>query len=91
MKQSKTWLKFAWLESVSGTCYVELDKLPKLNNTKSNTPRKRLIVESAFFRFIRIKSQNACLMIYFSTNQMQIESNENVLAEYHKNKNSLTL
>ena len=51
MKQSTTPLKFAWLASASGTCHVELDKLPKLNTTKSTRSPKRLAVEFVFFRF----------------------------------------
>ena len=69
-------LKFAWLASVSGACHVELDKLPKLNNTKSKRSPKRLLVELVFLSFIQIESQKACLVIHFSTNQMQIKSNE---------------
>ena len=37
-----------WLESVSGTRYVELDKLPESNSAKSKRSPKRLLVE---FRF----------------------------------------
>ena len=37
---------------------------------------ERFLIGFVFFRFIRIKCQNACLMIQFSTNQMHIKSNE---------------
>ena len=40
LKQSTTRLKFAWIASVSGTCHVELDKLPKLKTrTMCNAER----------------------------------------------------
>ena len=76
MKQTTTRLKFAWVAPVSGTCHVELDELPKLSNTNSKRSPRRLLVEFVFFPFIRIKYQNACLVIHFLTNQMQIKSNE---------------
>ena len=40
---------FALLASVSGTCHVELDQLPNLNNTKSKSSPKRLLSGSFFF------------------------------------------
>ena len=89
MKQSTTRLNFAWLASVSGTSHVELDKTPQIEYriTKSRRSPKILVAEFVFFfRFIRIKCQNACLVIHFSINQMQIESHQKKLTEYHKKK-----
>ena len=34
VEQSTARLAFAWLAPISGACHVELDKPPKLNNTK---------------------------------------------------------
>ena len=53
---------------------------PKLIITKSKRRKKkspeRLRDEFVLSRFIQIKSQNACLVIHFLTNQTQIKSNE---------------
>ena len=58
---------------------MELDELPKKNSTMSKKKKspERLLTEIVFFvLFYLIKCQNACLVIHFSTNQMQIKSDE---------------
>ena len=59
VKQSTTRLKLAWLASVSGTCHVELDKLPDSSITKNKRRPQIRLIESVFFVLIRIKHQNA--------------------------------
>ena len=76
MKQSTTRPKFAWVVSVSGTCHVELDKLPKLNNAKSKRSPKILLVEFVFFVLLESKVKMTALVIHFSTNQMQVKSHK---------------
>ena len=65
--------------SVSGTCHVELDKLPNLNDTKEQKSQKA----SCRIRFYQVpgmfysnQMSNACLVIHFSTHQMQTKSDE---------------
>ena len=73
------------LAPVSGTCHVELDKLLKLSDTKSKISPKRLLVEFVFFRFSRILSQNACLVVHFSTSQIcKSNQTKKILSGYHK-------
>ena len=43
---------------------------------RAKKPQKTSSCGIRFFRFIRIGCQNGCSMIHFSTNQMQIKSNE---------------
>ena len=90
-------LKLEWIASVSGTGDVGLNKLPKPNGTKSRRNPKRLLVEFLFFFFVlfdsnvKIKCQNAFLVIRFSTNQMQIKSNEKNIGEVSSTKKNLVV
>ena len=52
-----------------GTCHVELDKLPKLNEEIERKSPKRLLVEFDAF-------ENDCFKIHFSTNQMHMKLND---------------
>ena len=80
VKQSMTRLELAWLASVSGTCHVELDKLPKVNNTKNNISPKILFLAEFVVFFIFFENQTSeRSAIHFTTNRMQIKSNEKIV------------
>ena len=68
-KQSTTRYMLACLLRFHGTRHVELDKLPKLKEEIERKSPKILPVEFD-------ASENDCLKIHFSTNQMQIKLNE---------------
>ena len=61
MMQLTARLMFAWFASVSGTCHVELDKLPNLNNTKSKTSPKIVLVVFVFV-FVLSNRKSKCLL-----------------------------
>ena len=74
VKQSTTRLKLEWLafrnmpRRVGQTLQIEY--------LVTRRATKDFVSNSFFFVFVRIKCQNACLVIHFSTNQMQTKSSE---------------
>ena len=61
-----------------------VEQTPQIEQHEEQQESQKTSSRTRFYRFIRIKSQNACLVNYFSTNRMQINSNEKLLAENHE-------
>ena len=84
MKQSTTWFTFAWLTQVSETFHVEMDKLPKLKNTKSNRRPKCLLAELDFLVVFNIKADRRLGDSVFDSIECRSNLAKQMLAGYHK-------